>query len=252
MMPATESLAARAEKLLNRLAQVHAQRADLEARTEVVTAQARASRTREVLEDVQRVIPILAENGVASPAVSEAMRGEAVKARTALRSTATSIVGAPLRDIASRIHSQSVNSALEVGDKLAKSLVADINRSVDKKRLEILPDGIDQRIVIYPGASDLLAVRLQGIQGRLQRKVDGLGPSELEQRFRDIIRDTAAWMTDRPRLEASLENQHPDVRELLRQAATEDGASWSLITPAVQTWLADPENSTTLRIVLRS
>ena len=174
MMPATESLAMRAEALLNRLAQVQAQRADDEAHAEVVKARARASRSREVLDDVQRVIPVLEKDGVAPPAVSEAMRAEAVKARTALRSTATSIVGAQVGEIASRVRSQSVNSALEVAEKLARFLVADLNRSVEKKRLEILPDEINQRIVTYPGASDLLAVRLTNIQTRLLRKVDNL------------------------------------------------------------------------------
>jgi hypothetical protein len=251
-MQTTESLAARAETLLNRLAQVQAQQADQDARIEIEKARVRARRSLDVLGDVLRVIPVLAEHGVAPTAVPGATLSELVKARTALRSTATSIVGAQVDEIASRIRSQSVNSALEAGDRLARFLLASLNRSVEKKRLEIRPDGIDQRIVTYPGTSDALAVRLRRIQFRLQQKVDGLSTSELEQRFSDIISDAASWAADRPQLDSSLEGQHPEVREFLRQAATEDGIPWHLITSAVQKWLCDPENTVNLRVVLRS
>ena len=44
----------------------------------------------------------------------------------------------------------------------------------------------------------------------------------------------------------------PMCREFLRQAATEQGASWDLITAAVAGWLGDPENTVNLRVVLRS
>jgi hypothetical protein len=251
MMPATESLAARAETMLNRLAQLQAQEADLHARTEVEKTRVRASRSREVLSEELRVIPILAEHGVASPVVPDSILPELTKARRSLRSTANAIVGSQVSEIASRIRSPAANAALDSAEKLVRLLLVGLNRGVEQKRQDIQPDGIDQPIVIYPGASDALAVRLKRIQFRLQQKVDGLSPDELEQRFTDIISDVESWAEDRPKLDATLERQNPQVKEFLRQAATDDGAPWSLITPVVQTWLSDPENTVNLKVVLR-
>ncbi|MGC4957778.1 hypothetical protein ACLQ2P_31655 [Actinomadura citrea] len=251
-MSTLQSFAVRAEVLLNRLAQVEAQEADQQANAEIERTRQRVKRTREALGEALHVIPVLAESGITPPAIPNGTAANLAKARTALRSAATAIVGAPVGDIATRLRSQSVNTALETADKLARSLVADLNRSVDRKRLQLQPEGIEQPIVVYPGASDALAVRLNGIQSRLQQKVDGLNPSQLEQRLESLVRDAASWIADRPALERSLEGQHPEVQEFLRLAATEQGASWRLVTPTVQGWLQDPENTVNLRVVLRS
>jgi hypothetical protein len=251
-MSATVSFVSRAEALLNRLAQVQAQREDQAARTVVETAQTRASRSRRALDDVLRGSPRLVNRGVTLPVVSAGTRAEVAKARTALRTTATSIVGAQVGEIASRIGTQSADHALEVGERVAKSLVADLNRSVDKKRVELLPGGIDQRIVSYPGNSDVLVVKLQAIQRRLQSKVESLSIGELEGRLDEIMRDAASWVQERPLLDKHLEGQHPEIREFLRRAASDEGSPWHLVTSEVLTWLSDPENAASLRIVLRS
>lgn len=251
-MPTTESLATRAETLLNRLAQVEAQEANDQARMDIERARVRASRSRAALEEELGLIPVLAEHGATLSRLPGTGVPDLAKARTALRTTATAIVGAPVGDVASRTRSPSVNSALETSEKLAKSLLADLNRSVDRMRQQILPEGIEQDIVIYPGSSDALAVKLRRIQSRLLQKVDGLSASLLEQRFREMIADATTWAADRPRLDSSLEGQPPEVREFLRQAATEEGAPWHLITPNVQTWLSDAENTVNLSVVLRS
>ena len=199
MMPASLSLAARAEALLNRLAQVEAQEADQQARLEIERARVRASNSREGLENALSVIPVLAESGVhpvipASPAIDLA------GARRALRATATSVVGAPVGEIASRVRSNSVNTALENADRFTRNLVSALNRSVEKKRQEILPPEIDRPIIAYPGASDALAVRLRRLQTLLQRKVDGLSPSDLAKRLQELVSAAESWTTDRPRL----------------------------------------------------
>ena len=63
-MPASPSLAARAEALLNRLAQVEAQEADRQAQLEIENARQRASSSRQALKDALDAIPVLAESGV--------------------------------------------------------------------------------------------------------------------------------------------------------------------------------------------
>ena len=253
MMPASPSLAARAEALLNRLAQVEAQEADRQARLEIETARLRASSSREALKDALGVIPVLAESGVAptaDPRASTRERpGRGADGHCGQRPPV--IVGAPVGEIASRVRSNSVNNALETAEKFSRSLESALNRSVEKKRQEILPAEIDQPIIAYPGASDALAARLERLQTLLQRKVENLPPGELAQRLQDIVSAAASWTADRPRLDEGLDRQHPEVQEFLRQAATEEGAPWSLITPVVQAWLADPENTANLRVVLR-
>jgi hypothetical protein len=115
-----------------------------------------------------------------------------------------------------------------------------------------LPTNIGERIVTFPGTSDVLVVRLMSIQRRLQQKVESLTARELTRRTQQIKDDAANWARERPQLDISLQGRHPDVQEFLRQAATEEGAPWDLITPVVTDWLDDPENTVGLRVVLRS
>jgi hypothetical protein len=250
MMPASQSLAVRAEALLNRLAQVEAQEADRQARLEIAKARLRASSSRKALKDALGVIPVLMESGV-NPAIPASPTLDLTAARRALRTTASSVVGVPVTEIASRIRSQSVNNALETAERFSRLLESALNRSVDKKRQEILPSGIDQPIIVYPGASDALAARLRRLRELLQRKVENLAPGDLAQRVQELVRAAESWTADLPRLAEGLDRQHPDVKEFLRQAATDEGTPWSLITPVVQAWLADPENTANIRVVLR-
>jgi hypothetical protein len=250
MMPTSPSLAARAEALLNRLAQVEAQEADRQARVEIERAHQRASSDRKALEDTLGVIPVLAASDV-HPLIPASPAFDLTGARRALRATASNLVGASVSDIASRIRSNSVNNALETAEKFSRSLESALNRSVEKRRQEILPPGIEQPIIVYPGASDALAAKLRRLQTRLRLKVDGLPPGDLAQRLQEIVSAAESWTTDRPRLEEGLDRQHPEVQEFLRQAATDEGAPWSLITPVVQAWLAEPENTANLGVVLR-
>jgi hypothetical protein len=249
-MLASRSLAMRAEALLNRLAQVEVQEADRQARLEIARARLRASSSREALEDALGVIPELVESGV-NPVIPVSPAIDLAGARRALRTTATNIVGVPVGEIASRIRSHSVNNALETAEKFSRSLQTALNRAVDKKRQEILPPGIDQPIIVYPGASDALAAKLRRLRELLQRTVENLAPGDLAQRFQEIVSAAESWTADRPRLDEGLDRQHPEVKEFLRQAASDEGALWSLITPVVQAWLADPENTANLRVVLR-
>ena len=174
-MAATETLAARAEAMLNRLAQAQAEAASQQARTEIEAARARASRIAADLCAARDAAPVLAECGVAVDlAVPGALLQEAARARTALRTAATSMVGAQPDEVASRVGSQSVDAALATAEQLARSMLAGLNRSVERRRQELLPAGIGERIVAYPGTSDALVVRLGNIQRRLQQKVENL------------------------------------------------------------------------------
>jgi hypothetical protein len=250
-MPASPSLAERAEILLNQLAQVVAQEANEQAQLKIENARQRASGSRQALTDARDAIDVLAASGVTAPPIPTQTLTDLAAARRTLRTAATAIVGAQVDVIASRVRSNSVNQALEAAEKYSRYLDAALNRSVENKRQEILPDGIDKPIVLYPGGSHLVAAQLEKLQTRLQRKVEGIAPGELPQRLKLLVDAAASWAAERPRLDEGLDRQHPEVRAFLRQAATEDGAPWSLLTPVVQRWLEDPENTDSLRIVLR-
>lgn len=251
-MTTAKPLLARAEALLNRLARVREQEQDVELRVAVERVQSRARRSRDVLVQVAEAAPALKERGVRLPGVPNTPSVDVTKARTVLRKTAESIVGTDLRETVERIRVQSVNQALEAGEKIAKVLVADLNRAVDARRVELLPQKIDQQIVSYPGVRDSLVIGLRNVQRALGTKVEDVGIRELVPRLDGILRDVERWERERPRLEEALADHHPEIKEFLRQAATDEGAPWHLITPRVQEWLRDPEHTALLKVVLRS
>ena len=250
-MPPSPSLAARAEVLLNRLVQVEAQEADRQAKLAIENARQRADRARLALTDILGVIPVLRGSGVTRPPMPGQTLSDLASARRTLRTAATAIVGAPISEIASRVKSNSVNQALETAEKTTRQLDSALNRSVEKKRQEILPPGIDKPLIRYPGASYSLVAKLERLQTQLQRKVENVSPSDLAQRLQDLIRAAETWTAERPGLDEGLDRQDPEVRDFLRQAASPEGVPWPQLTPVVQAWLADPENTANLRIVLR-
>jgi hypothetical protein len=252
-MTATVSLAARAEDMLNRLAQAKAEAASQQANTEIETARARASRIAADLSEARDAVRDLAELGVSADlATPNSLLQEVTRARAALRTAATSMVGAHPQDVAKRAGSQPVHTALDTAEKLARSMLAGLNRCVERWRQEIVPAGIGERIVAYPGTSDALVVRLEHAQGRLRQKIENLPLDALVQRVQQISHDAATWAQERPQLDTGLQGRHPEVQEFLRQAASDKGASWHLITPVVAEWLDDPDNTANLRVVLRS
>ena len=250
-MPASPSLAARAEVVLNQLAQVEAQEADRQARLEIENARQRAGGSRQALEDARDAIPVLAESGVPAPPIPSQTLTDLATARRTLRKAATDVVGVSVNEIAKRVRSSSVNQALETAEKYSRYLDSALNRSVEKKRQEILPADIDKPVIHYPGVSYRLVAQLERLKSQLQRKVENLAPGDLAERLQALVGAAESWTANRPLLDEGLDRQHPEVRAFLRQAAAEDGAPWSLLTPTVQRWLGDPENTASLRIVLR-
>ena len=148
-MPASPSLAARAEAVLNQLAQVEAQEADRQARLEIENARQRAGSSRQALKDALDAIPVLAESGVTVPPIPSQTLSDLPVARRTLRTAATNIVGVSVDEIAKRVRSSSVNHALETAEKYSRYLDSALNRSVEQKRQEILPPGIDEPVTLF-------------------------------------------------------------------------------------------------------
>lgn len=252
-MTTTQPLAARAEAMLNRIAQAKAEENSQQAGTEIAAVRKRANTVADRLCAARDAGSDLTNYGVAfGPTMSGPLLQQVTRARTALRTAATSMIGAQPEEVVTRAGSRSVDDALDTAEKLSKSVLAGLIRSVERWRVGILPADISDRIVTFPGTSDVLVVRLLEIQRRLQEKVENVAAEQLALRARQIKDDADAWAKERPKLDSSLQGRHPDVQEFLRQAATEEGAPWGLITPVVANWLGDPENTVGLRVVLRS
>lgn len=245
------SLAARCESLLNRMVEARAEAQDVNARLAVERARRRAHDAKQDLDSIGVEAPLLMEKGVSQVALTEALRIEVRKARTALRSTATASVGETGTDVAKMVGRASVDEALTTADRCAKFLVKEWNRSVELKRVEILPDGIGNRIVAQPGQSDRLVAELTRVQLQLQMPVSGLDIESLRVRLGEILENVATWADKRPELDVVPDGESPEVGAFKTAAASEGGAAWELVTAKVLEYLADPENAGYYRVFLR-
>ena len=52
------------------------------------------------------------------------------------------------------------------------------------------------------------------------------------------------------RYDAALEKEKPEIKTFLARAGSEEGATWSMITPAVRDWLDDADDADVVRIRL--
>ncbi|MBW4717520.1 hypothetical protein [Saccharothrix obliqua] len=247
---APESLNTRAEKLLNRLVQVREHEQVAGARDAIEQVKARVRQRREALLEIAQAVPELRERGVAVPAAAEPAAGALSKAKSTLRSAASAVVGNDLAAIVERIKAESLDKALVVADKIAKTSVVKLNTAVDERRRQLLPEGLDRKVTPYPGVSESLVFRLEQAQSTLKATVDGVRAADLAKRLDKIVVAVETWERDRPELERALEDNHPEIKVFLREAAG-DGAPWHLITPRVREWLGDPQNTASLKVVLR-
>ena len=169
-----------------------------------------------------------------------------------MRTAATAIVGAPVDEIASRVRSKLGQPAPWKPRRSSPVPGSALNRSVEKKRQEILPAGIDEPIIAYPGASDALAAQLEQIQTRLQRKVENLAPGELAQRLQEARR--RGRVVDRGTAAARRGPRTPAPGGPGVPAPGRDRGGCPLVAasrPPSSGWLGDPENTVSLRVVLR-
>ncbi|MGW5054358.1 hypothetical protein [Actinokineospora sp. NPDC004072] len=250
-MPTARSLNARADALRNRLAQLAEQQADAQVRSDVERSKMRARTAREALIAAVGVKQALLDRGISLAPLPEAEVSKVAAAKRNLRTVATGVVGQNSKDISRRISSKPADEALSTAESTAARISRQLAAAVDQKRVELLPEGIEATIASYPGVSESLVVGLKSVQRRLTRKVVPNEIASLPAQYDEILADVERWRRDHPRLAEELANHHPEIREFIRRAASEAGAPWDLITPRVQQWLANPENSSSLKVVIR-
>jgi hypothetical protein len=244
-------LAERADRLRTQLAQFLEEQEDADAWNRIRTASAHAKQGREALQSAIAALARLETAGVSRPSLPRARVESIGKSRRNLRATATNITGVETREMAKKVSTASVHDALRTAEDTARSLVTEMNRAVDKKRLELLPENITDRVIRYPGVQYSVIVGLERRQQLLQTPVSGVAASDLPKKIEDIREAVDYWKANRPLLDQAQRSQHADVKRFLDAAASEEGASWALITDVVRNWIASDENAESLRIHLR-
>lgn len=247
----SQPLAERADRLRTQLAQFLEEQADADAWNRIQTARAQAKQGREALQSAMAARARLEAAGVSRPSLPRTRAESVVKSRRNLRATATNITGVETGEMAKKVSTASVHEALRAAEETARWLVTEMNRAVDKERLELLPEKITERVIRYPGVQYSVIVGLERRQKLLQTPVSGVAASDLPKKMEDIREAVAYWNANRPLLDQAQQAQHADVKRFLDAAASEEGASWALITDVVRSWIASDENADSLRIHLR-
>jgi len=253
MMNTSPSLADRAETTLIRLTAVLTDKKNAEAVSRIENVRQRAKVARENLNALLTALPAMEAAGVARPQLPSAKSKDLAKARQAFKTTASSVAGKEVDDIASRVSTATFDSYLGLAENLYNILLAQLNKAVDARRIELSPDKISEPIVALPGVaySDILA--LQRIQRTFQTPVAGLASvSELLKRLKEFETAVEEWAEKRPRLDEATQTQPEQVRRFIAAATSEEGAPWELLTDEVRDWLSIGDHSDSIRIHLRS
>jgi len=252
-MSTQSSLADRAENVLIKLSAAVAGQKNADAVSKIENARQRAKEGREALHSLLAALPELESAGVAKPTLTAAKSKEVAKARQTLKTTASNIVGKDIDDIASRVSTATVDSYLSLAENLHRGLLAEINRAIDRRRIELLPDRVAEPIVSFPGVpySNILALRR--IQTTIQTPVTGLASvDDALTRLKEIQAGVTEWNEKRPLLDQAAQSQPTAVKRFIAAAASEEGASWDLVTDEVRDWLAIEDHADSIRIHLRS
>jgi hypothetical protein len=247
----TPSLAMRARRLIEQLGDLREREQDEQARSIVESVSARSQACRRRLSDTTDAVQDLERHGIPFPTLQRTLLDSVPAAKKTLRTTATTIERTDPRTSAGRARLQSVDNALATCERIAKALELQLVGAVERRRQQLLPADIQSPVHGYSGVSEALVVRLQSLQRTLQAPLPGVAVDKLVGLLDRIAAQAEQWTREHPLLEAALEKHHPEIKEFLRLAATEEGAPWSAITPSVSQWLSDPANTADLKVVLR-
>jgi hypothetical protein len=245
-----DSLTARAETILIGLTQLEAGQESAAAWNTIETNGAWAQRSREALQSDLDTVPSLEALGVSWPTLAQAKQKEVTQARTALRTTASNVVGVDdIATMAKRVSTETVNRSLKAAEQTTKWLITELNRAVNRRREELLPDRIDEPLVRYPGVDFSTFSGLQRAQTLLQKQVVDVSTAEqLRELLERIIAAAQMWEANRHLIDQAEQSEHPEVRDFLAAAATDDGAPWDSITPVVREWLSNEAHADGIRI----
>ncbi|MEU4776677.1 hypothetical protein [Micromonospora sp. NPDC023633] len=235
--PEPDSLVTRANQTLLALAD-RADRKKTEAElTAIAAACNRAETLTASLKDCVRIGEQLSSLDVeyARPAISPAAR----KAIPNLRRAATEAAN-PNRELAERLRGGAFQDALAAAGVTVSLLERALIRAATEEQRRLKPADLDRPIPAMPG-HESLQIRINRIQLSLSRPYTGTAreaPAAVE-RWRQ---DSTDWAEVRAEIDRRMAELPPEIKAFVEAAAGGSGAPWSLVTPAVRTWLDSEGN----------
>ncbi|MFG2056893.1 hypothetical protein ACGFI9_23015 [Micromonospora sp. NPDC048930] len=166
--------------------------------------------------------------------VRPALSPAAAKAIPNLRRAATEATN-PDRELAERLRGGAVQEALKAAETTAAHLERALTRAAAEEQRRLAPADLGRPIPAMPG-HESLQYRISRIKLSLSRPYNGTAqeaPAAIEQ----WRRDSAAWEEVRAEIDRRLAELPSEIKAFVEAAAGDNGAPWSLVTPAVRLWL---------------
>lgn len=214
----------------------------------IAAARVRAKSAADLIAQALSVRESLAQHSVVPQRLPASRRKAAAEGRTALRRAATQLTD-PDRQLTNLLNGQSVQGALKQAEDLAKALTSSAQAAVEERRKALLPGDLDRPVPDIPGQPGIV-LRLRRAKTRLEEAVVAVPLSDLSERLQRLEEAAETWRTLRPTLDAEVAALPPAIQRFFQAAATEAGASWSLVTPEVRDWLDEPGRGEQYRVAL--
>lgn len=194
----------------------------------------------EVTAQLHTIQAVAAELSVLGLEMQFKVPGAVTGARRQLRTVATS-VDAPSETLTNRLRSAATQGCLKAARNAADQFEAQAWRVVVQEGARLRPLELDSLASTVPHSAPVSA-RLS----ILQRDFDTRRSKPLHE-LPTVVRrwreHAERWDENRTAAQEALSRLHPEVAAFMNAATAPEGASWSMITPAVREWLDLDDNS---------
>jgi hypothetical protein len=133
----------------------------------------------------------------------------------------------------------AVQDALKAAENLVKTSEQVLRRAAEAERAR-LAEGSDRPVTSLPGRESVQAQALR-IQATLRQSAIGQ-IAELPTAIDRWHAAAQAWEQINRDLEQAVSELPAEIKSFVKAAATDGGAAWSLVTPAVRGWLDTNDN----------
>ena len=214
----------------------------------IAGARNRAVAAGDAIERNLSVRSALEARGVVVSGLPAPRRKDAGEGRTALRRVATQLAD-PDRPVTSLLNGSSVQSALKQAEDLSRVLASAAQAGVEQRRRTLRPDDLDAPVPDLPGQIPVSS-KLRLAKARLEEPVVGVAVPDLLDRLQSLEAAADIWRRLRPELDAHVAGLPLAVQRFFQAAATDEGATWSLVTAEVRSWLDEPGRGEQYRVRL--
>jgi hypothetical protein len=234
--PNPMTLARRAESGLLALVEAASQQRSDDEKRAVAAACERAEKPTNALAEIARIAEELTVRGL-TVVLPPFGRG---KHPANLRRTATQILnGEASDDLANRLKGPAVQDALKAAESLVKSRENVLRSAAEAERTRLDADG-QRPIPSLPGRESLQTQAKNARAALAKRGPEAVADLPVAvDRWRRAAEDLKAAIAE---TEQAVTDLPLDIRVFIEAAASENGADWTLLTPAVRAWLDTDSN----------